>query len=45
MKNVSMLVILGAAGYFAYDYFIGSQTASDSAGEYSLFLSEQCGQR
>lgn len=42
MKNVIVVVILGVAGYFAYDYFIGSQTASESAGGYSLFLPEQC---
>lgn len=43
MKNVIIVVILGVAGYFAYDYFIGSApTGSNRTGNYSVFLPEQC---
>ncbi len=43
MKNLIILVLLGVAGYFAYDYFIGSSsTDANRAETYSVFLPEQC---
>ena len=45
MKNVLILVIMGVAGYFGYQYYIGSLQKGSSQSdpyEYVLSLPEEC---
>lgn len=47
MKKIIILIILGGAGYFGYQYFIDSSQqnpapAQPTAREYMIFLPEKC---